>query len=74
MKVGLGENSVSGTKEGVLFKTLLFLPEKEPELTFLSKDKPNENPKLEELACLLDKAYCYNPQTHTLFSWLRQEP
>ncbi|NXS56374.1 DDX58 helicase, partial [Brachypteracias leptosomus] len=39
---------------------------KEPELTALSKDESNENPKLEELACILDEAYRYNPQTHTL--------
>uniref|UniRef100_A0A8C8AUT4 RNA helicase n=1 Tax=Otus sunia TaxID=257818 RepID=A0A8C8AUT4_9STRI len=40
--------------------------EKEPELTSLSKDESNENPKLEELACILDEAYRYNPQTRTL--------
>ncbi|XP_008939124.1 PREDICTED: probable ATP-dependent RNA helicase DDX58 [Merops nubicus] len=40
--------------------------EKEPELTALSKDESNENPKLEELACILDEAYRYNPQTRTL--------
>ncbi|NXL94155.1 DDX58 helicase, partial [Alectura lathami] len=40
--------------------------EKEPELTALSKDESNENPKLEELACILDDAYRYNPQTRTL--------
>ncbi|NWW95158.1 DDX58 helicase, partial [Rhynochetos jubatus] len=40
--------------------------EKEAELTALSKDESNENPKLEELACILDEAYRYNPQTHTL--------
>ncbi|NWX39171.1 DDX58 helicase, partial [Steatornis caripensis] len=40
--------------------------EKEPELTALSKDESNENPKLEELACILDEAYHYNPQTRTL--------
>ncbi|NWQ82138.1 DDX58 helicase, partial [Columbina picui] len=40
--------------------------EKEPKLTALSKDESNENPKLEELACILDEAYRYNPQTHTL--------
>ncbi|NXJ66538.1 DDX58 helicase, partial [Rostratula benghalensis] len=40
--------------------------EKEPELTALSKDELNENPKLEELACILDEAYRYNPQTRTL--------
>uniref|UniRef100_A0A8B9BUJ4 RNA helicase n=1 Tax=Anser brachyrhynchus TaxID=132585 RepID=A0A8B9BUJ4_9AVES len=40
--------------------------EKEPELTALSKDETNENPKLEELACILDDAYRYNPQTRTL--------
>ncbi|NXT86929.1 DDX58 helicase, partial [Anhinga rufa] len=40
--------------------------EKEPEMTALSKDESNENPKLEELACILDEAYRYNPQTHTL--------
>ncbi|NXW57640.1 DDX58 helicase, partial [Eurystomus gularis] len=39
---------------------------KEPELTALSKDESNENPKLEELACILDEAYRYNPQTRTL--------
>ncbi|NWW04169.1 DDX58 helicase, partial [Oreocharis arfaki] len=35
-------------------------------LTALSKDEPNENPKLEELACILDEAYHYNPQTRTI--------
>ncbi|NXP48462.1 DDX58 helicase, partial [Heliornis fulica] len=40
--------------------------EKEAELTALSKDESNENPKLEELACILDEAYHYNPQTRTL--------
>ncbi|NXD85600.1 DDX58 helicase, partial [Halcyon senegalensis] len=40
--------------------------EKEPQLTALSKDESNENPKLEELACILDEAYRYNPQTRTL--------
>ncbi|XP_014816376.1 PREDICTED: probable ATP-dependent RNA helicase DDX58 isoform X1 [Calidris pugnax] len=40
--------------------------EKEPELTALSKDESNENPKLEELACILDEAYRYNPETRTL--------
>ncbi|NXW82812.1 DDX58 helicase, partial [Alopecoenas beccarii] len=40
--------------------------EKEPELTALSKNESNENPKLEELACILDEAYRYNPQTRTL--------
>ncbi|NXI91425.1 DDX58 helicase, partial [Psophia crepitans] len=40
--------------------------EKETELTALSKDESNENPKLEELACILDEAYRYNPQTRTL--------
>ncbi|NXB20582.1 DDX58 helicase, partial [Rhagologus leucostigma] len=40
--------------------------EKEPELTALSKDESNENPKLEELACILDEAYRYNPQTRTI--------
>ncbi|XP_029860385.1 antiviral innate immune response receptor RIG-I isoform X1 [Aquila chrysaetos chrysaetos] len=40
--------------------------EKEPELTALSKDESNENPKLEELACILEEAYRYNPETHTL--------
>ncbi|KFV49812.1 putative ATP-dependent RNA helicase DDX58, partial [Tyto alba] len=40
--------------------------ENEPELTALSKDESNENPKLEELASILDEAYRYNPQTHTL--------
>ncbi|XP_074935456.1 antiviral innate immune response receptor RIG-I isoform X2 [Phalacrocorax aristotelis] len=40
--------------------------EKEPEMTALSKDESNENPKLEELACILDEAYRYNPQTRTL--------
>ncbi|NXV94618.1 DDX58 helicase, partial [Calonectris borealis] len=40
--------------------------EKEPELTALSKDESNDNPKLEELACILDEAYRYNPQTRTL--------
>ncbi|KFP10984.1 putative ATP-dependent RNA helicase DDX58, partial [Egretta garzetta] len=40
--------------------------EKEPEMTALSKDESNENPKLEELACILDEAYRYNPQTRTI--------
>ncbi|NXN84172.1 DDX58 helicase, partial [Bombycilla garrulus] len=40
--------------------------EKELELTALSKDESNENPKLEELACILDEAYRYNPQTRTI--------
>ncbi|NXW78973.1 DDX58 helicase, partial [Hirundo rustica] len=40
--------------------------EKEQELTALSKDESNENPKLEELACILDEAYRYNPQTRTI--------
>ncbi|KAM6230589.1 antiviral innate immune response receptor RIG-I isoform 2-T2 [Porphyrio hochstetteri] len=40
--------------------------EKEPKLTALSKDESNENPKLEELACILDEAYHYNPETRTL--------
>ncbi|NWV29627.1 DDX58 helicase, partial [Origma solitaria] len=40
--------------------------EKETELTALSKDESNENPKLEELACILDEAYRYNPQTRTI--------
>ncbi|XP_030368622.1 probable ATP-dependent RNA helicase DDX58 [Strigops habroptila] len=40
--------------------------EKEPKLTALSKDESNENPKLEELACILDEAYHYNPQTRTI--------
>ncbi|NXI45109.1 DDX58 helicase, partial [Galbula dea] len=40
--------------------------EKEPELTALSKDESNENPKLEELACILDEAYRYNSQSRTL--------
>ncbi|XP_053824913.1 antiviral innate immune response receptor RIG-I isoform X3 [Vidua chalybeata] len=40
--------------------------EKELELTALSKDESNENPKLEELACILDEAYHYNPQTRTI--------
>ncbi|KAM6289427.1 antiviral innate immune response receptor RIG-I [Aegotheles albertisi] len=40
--------------------------EKEPELTALSKDESNENPKLEELAGILDEAYHYNPETRTL--------
>ncbi|NWY69232.1 DDX58 helicase, partial [Erithacus rubecula] len=40
--------------------------EKEPELTALSKDESNENPKLEELACILDEAYRYNPDTRTI--------
>ncbi|XP_071437257.1 LOW QUALITY PROTEIN: antiviral innate immune response receptor RIG-I [Pithys albifrons albifrons] len=40
--------------------------EKEPELTALSKDESNENPKLEELASILDEAYRYNPQTRTI--------
>ncbi|NWR55661.1 DDX58 helicase, partial [Bucorvus abyssinicus] len=40
--------------------------EKEPELTALSQDESNENPKLEELASILDEAYRYNPQTRTL--------
>ncbi|NWR22876.1 DDX58 helicase, partial [Emberiza fucata] len=40
--------------------------EKELELTALSKDESNENPKLEELACILDEAYHYNPETRTI--------
>ncbi|NXP86073.1 DDX58 helicase, partial [Passerina amoena] len=40
--------------------------EKEQELTALSKDESNENPKLEELACILDEAYHYNPETRTI--------
>ncbi|XP_033928963.1 antiviral innate immune response receptor RIG-I isoform X3 [Melopsittacus undulatus] len=40
--------------------------EKEPKLFALSKDESNENPKLEELACILDEAYHYNPQTRTI--------
>ncbi|KAM4637664.1 antiviral innate immune response receptor RIG-I isoform 5-T6 [Amazona ochrocephala] len=40
--------------------------EKEPKLFALSKDESNENPKLEELACILDEAYRYNPQTRTI--------
>ncbi|XP_062456356.1 antiviral innate immune response receptor RIG-I isoform X2 [Rhea pennata] len=40
--------------------------EKEEELIALSKDESNENPKLEELASILDEAYRYNPQTRTL--------
>ncbi|NXO84617.1 DDX58 helicase, partial [Sitta europaea] len=40
--------------------------EKELELTALSKDESNENPKLEELASILDEAYHYNPQTRTI--------
>ncbi|NXO02199.1 DDX58 helicase, partial [Rhinopomastus cyanomelas] len=40
--------------------------EKEPELTALSKDESNENPKLEELASILDEAYHYNPETRTI--------
>ncbi|KAF4804306.1 putative ATP-dependent RNA helicase DDX58 [Turdus rufiventris] len=40
--------------------------EKELELTALSKDESNENPKLEELACILDDAYRYNPETRTI--------
>ncbi|NWI28490.1 DDX58 helicase, partial [Sula dactylatra] len=40
--------------------------EKKPEMIALSKDESNENPKLEELACILDETYRYNPQTHTL--------
>ncbi|NXJ99600.1 DDX58 helicase, partial [Corythaixoides concolor] len=40
--------------------------EKEPELIALSKDESNQNPKLEELASILDEAYRYNPQTRTL--------
>ncbi|NXC63439.1 DDX58 helicase, partial [Aleadryas rufinucha] len=40
--------------------------EKEPELTALLKDESNENPKLEELACILDEAYRYNPQTRAI--------
>ncbi|NXG52992.1 DDX58 helicase, partial [Psilopogon haemacephalus] len=35
-------------------------------LTALSKDESNENPKLEELACILDEAYRYNSDTRTL--------
>ncbi|NXH52093.1 DDX58 helicase, partial [Rhabdornis inornatus] len=40
--------------------------EKELELTALSKDESNENPKLEDLACILDEAYRYNPETRTI--------
>ncbi|NWX28509.1 DDX58 helicase, partial [Notiomystis cincta] len=40
--------------------------EKELELTALSKDESNENPKLEELACILDEAYRYNPETRAI--------
>ncbi|NWH85360.1 DDX58 helicase, partial [Aegithalos caudatus] len=40
--------------------------EKERELTALSKDESNENPKLEELTCILDEAYRYNPQSRTI--------
>ncbi|XP_009898623.1 antiviral innate immune response receptor RIG-I [Dryobates pubescens] len=40
--------------------------EKEAELTALSKDETSENPKLEELACILDEAYRYNSDTRTL--------
>ncbi|XP_058679453.1 antiviral innate immune response receptor RIG-I [Ammospiza caudacuta] len=40
--------------------------EKEQELNALSKDESNENPKLEELACILDEAYHYNPETRTI--------
>uniref|UniRef100_A0A8C0UVE0 RNA helicase n=1 Tax=Cyanistes caeruleus TaxID=156563 RepID=A0A8C0UVE0_CYACU len=40
--------------------------EKELELTALSKDESNENPKLEELTCILDEAYHYNPETRTI--------
>ncbi|NXD05267.1 DDX58 helicase, partial [Certhia familiaris] len=40
--------------------------ERELELTALSKDESNANPKLEELACILDEAYHYNPQTRTI--------
>ncbi|KAM7023517.1 antiviral innate immune response receptor RIG-I [Acridotheres tristis] len=40
--------------------------EQELELTALSKDESNENPKLEELACILDEAYRYNPETRTI--------
>ncbi|NXO30488.1 DDX58 helicase, partial [Cisticola juncidis] len=40
--------------------------EKELELTALSKDESNENPKLEELTCILDEAYRYNPETRTI--------
>ncbi|NXK46772.1 DDX58 helicase, partial [Chauna torquata] len=60
--------------------------EKESELTALSKDESNENPKLEELACILDDAYRYNPQTRTLLfaktralvaalkKWMKENP
>ncbi|NXE55482.1 DDX58 helicase, partial [Casuarius casuarius] len=40
--------------------------DKEKQLIDLSKDESNENPKLEELASILDEAYRYNPQTRTL--------
>ncbi|NWU98269.1 DDX58 helicase, partial [Upupa epops] len=40
--------------------------EEEPELIALSKDECNENPKLEELASILDEAYHYNPETRTI--------
>lgn len=64
MTVDLGENSA--LKKVNYSRHCCLLPEKEPELTALSKDQSNENPKLEELAAILDEAYRYNPQTRTL--------
>lgn len=67
LKVGLCGILLSALKK-VFQETsfFFFLSEKEPELTALSKDESNENPKLEELACILDEAYHYNPQTRTI--------
>ncbi|XP_039589083.1 antiviral innate immune response receptor RIG-I isoform X3 [Passer montanus] len=53
------------TETEVLMRKI-YSVEKELELTALSKDESNENPKLEELACILDEAYHYNPQTRTI--------
>lgn len=60
-------NSTFCIKKSKFFKEhSFFLSEKEQELTALSKDESNENPKLEELTCILDEAYRYNPETRTI--------
>lgn len=67
LKVGCVGILLSALKRVNFFKKpFSFLSEKEPELTALSKDESNENPKLEELTCILDEAYHYNPQTRTI--------
>lgn len=68
LTVGLCGNSAFSVKKSKFFKKpfFFFLSEKELELTALSKDESNENPKLEELACILDEAYRYNPETRTI--------